>query len=154
MNQPLPKAWAEIARLQNSRAVSKNEADIRACEIMIDRQLDCIAANQTDPDDPLEVHRIVAAGARRERHRAQIVRRHGLNLHWGQLSMPSPEAIYSGRQALGAVLEQTSPEDASLLLSVGLGKTPQIPGIAISSARQRLCRLRARLSHLAPYSAG
>jgi hypothetical protein len=39
MNQPLPKAWAEIARLQNSRAVSKNEADIRACEIMIDRQL-------------------------------------------------------------------------------------------------------------------
>ncbi len=154
MNQPLTDAWAEIARLQNSRTASKNEAEICACEIMIDRQLDRIAANQTDPDDPIEVRRIVAAGVRRERHRVQLVRRHGPNLHWGQLSMPSPEAIYSGRQALGALLEKASPEDASLLLSVGLGEIPQIPGIATSSARQRLCRLRARLSHLAPYSAG
>ena len=154
MNQPLTQAWAEIARLQNSRATSKNEAEIRACEIMIDRQLDRIAANQTDQDDPVEVHRIVAADARRERHRTQLFHRHGPNSHWGQLSTPSPEAIYSGRQALGAVLEQASPEDALLLLSVGLGGIPQAPGLAISSARKRLGRLRARLSHLAPYSAG
>ncbi len=154
MNQPLTEAWAEIARLQNSRAAPKNEAETRACEIMIDRQLDRIEANQTGPDDPVEVRRIVATDARRERHRTQLIRQHGPNSHWGQLSTPSPEAIYSGRQALGAVLEQASPEDALLLLSVGLGEIPQLPGLAISSARKRVGRLRARLSHLAPYSAG
>ncbi len=154
MKQPLTEAWAVIACLQNSRAAAKSQADIRAFEIMIDRQLDRIAANQTGPDDPVEVRRVVEAATRRDRHRAQLVRRHGPNSHWGQLSTPSPEAIYSARQALGAVLDQSSPEDASLLLSVGLGEAPQIAGLAISSARQRLCRLRARLSHLAPYSAG
>ena len=154
MKQPLSEAWAVIARLQNSRVTSKSEADIRACEVMIDRQLDRIAANQTEPDDPVEVSRVVAAAGRRERHRAKIIRLHGPHSNLGQLSIPSPEAIYSGRQALGAILEQSSPEDASLLLSVGLGETPQVPGLAVSSARQRLCRLRARLLHLAPSLAG
>ena len=152
MNQPLTEAWADISRLQNSRAAAKNEADIRACEIMIDRQIDRIAVNQMDPDNPVEVRQTVAADARRERHRAQLVRRHGPNSIWGQFSSPSPEVIYLGRQALDYIIKQASSEDASLLLSVGLGEVPQVPGLAMSSARKRLQRLRARLSHLAPCS--
>jgi len=154
MKQPLTEAWAVIARLQNSRATSKSEADIRACEVMIDRQLDRIAANQIEPDDPAEVSRIVAAAGRRERHRAKVMRLHGPHSNWGQFLAPSSEAIYEARQTLGTILAKSSPEDVSLLLSAGLGETPQIPGLALSSARKRLCRLRARLSHLAPYLAG
>jgi hypothetical protein len=156
MNQPLTEAWAAVARLQNSRAASTNETAIYALELKIDRQIDRIAANHAEPDDPAEARRAISAATRRERHRARLVRLYLVNPTLddrNQLFTPTPETAYEAWQALTAILGQTSPQDAALLLSVGKGDPPQAPGLTPTTARKRLCRLRARFSHLNVYAA-
>ena len=63
-----------IARLQNSRAASTNETAIQALDLMIDGQIDRIAANHAESCDLAEARRAIATVARRERHRARLVR--------------------------------------------------------------------------------
>jgi hypothetical protein len=151
MNEPLTEAWADIARLQNSRAASTNETAIHAFDLMIDRQIDRIAANHAEPDDPAEARRALSTATRRERHRARLVRLYLVGpalVDWNHLFTPTPETAYEARQALTAILEQTLPQDAALLLFVGQGDAPQAPGLTATAARKRLCRLRARFSYL------
>jgi hypothetical protein len=152
MNQPPTEAWAAIARLQNARAASTNEAAIHALDLMIDGQIDCIAANHTEPDHLAEAgRRAIATAARRERHRARLMRLYLVGPssdNRDQFFTSTLEAGYSARQALSAIFAQTSPQDAALLLSVGKGEAPQAPGLTAATARKRLSRLRARFSHL------
>lgn len=155
MSQPLTEAWAVIARLQNSRTASTNETTLHALDLMIDRQIDRIAANHAEPDDPAEARRAIATATRRERHRARLVRLYLLDPASDERNQPltfPPETSYAARQALTAILGQTSPQDAALLLSVGQGEAPQALGLTPAAARKRLCRLRARFSHLNPYA--
>ncbi len=144
MNQSLNEAWAAIGRLQNSSAACTNETTLHALDHMIDRQIDRIAANHAEPDDPAEARRAGATAARRERHRARLVRLYLLD----PAPQDTPETAFAARQALTAIFGQASPQDAALLLSVGLGEAPQAPGLSATAARKRLCRLRARFSHL------
>ncbi len=156
MSQPLTEAWAVIARLEKSCNTCTNESALNALDLMIDRQIDRIAANQAEPHDPAEARRGIATAARRERHRARLVRLYILNPaldERNQISTATPETTYAARQALTAILRQTSPQDAALLLSVGQGEAPQAPGLTPAAARKRLCRLRARFSHLNPHAA-
>lgn len=151
MNQPLTEAWASIARLQNTRAASTNETAIQALDLMIDGQIDCIAANHAESCDLAEAgRRAIATVARRERHRARLVRLYLVGAASDNRSqlISTLEAGYSARQALSAILAQTSRQDAALLLSVGNGEAPQAPGLTATAARKRLSRLRARFSHL------
>lgn len=151
MNHRFTEAWANVARLQNARAAAANETDLLALDLMIDRQLDRIAANHTEPDDPAETRRAIATSVRRERHRARLVRLYLVDPasdDQNQLFHSSLETAYAARQAITAVFVQISPQDAALLLSVGQGEAPGAPGLTPAAARQRLCRLRARFSHL------
>lgn len=156
MKQPLTEAWAAIARLQNSRTASTNEIALHALDLMIDRKIDRIAANHAEPDDPAEARRAIATATRRERHRARLVRLYLVNPasdERNQLFTSTPETTYAARQALTTILRQTSPQNAALLLSVGQGEAPQAPGLTATAARKRLCRLRARFSHLSLHAA-
>jgi hypothetical protein len=151
MNQSLTEAWGAIARLQNSRSACTNEHDLNKRDLMIDRHIDRIAANHTEPDDPAEAHRAVATAARRERHRARLMRLYLVDPasdDQNQFFVPTPETTYAVRHAITSMLAQTSPQDAALLLRVGQGDSPQAPGLAAAAARKRLCRLRARFAHL------
>ena len=151
MNRPLTEAWRTIARLQKSRTVSTSETALRALDLMIDRQIERIAANQTVPDDPAEARRAITTSNRRERHRARLIRLHLVTTasdSQNQLFTSPLETTFAARQALTAILGQTSPQDAALLLSVGQGDAPRVPGLTATAARKRVCRLRARFSHL------
>ena len=151
MNQPLTKAWATIARLQNARATSRNQSVLHALELMIDCHIDRIAANDAEPDDPAETRRAIGTAARRERHRARLVRLYLVDPasdDQAHLFASTIETACAARRALAAILEQTSVEDAALLLSVGQGEAPHAPGLNAAAARKRLSRLRARFSHL------
>jgi len=143
MTDPMSGAWRVVARLQKSQILAKSEIVESALDAMIDRQIDRIAANHAEADDPAEARRAIATAARRKRHRARLMR---LYLVDSASDDWTPEASYAARQALTAILAQTSPQDATLLLSVGQGRAPQAPGLTAAAARKRLCRLRARFS--------
>jgi hypothetical protein len=119
---------------------------------MIERQLDLIAASgDTKPADLEDLRRAAATAARRDRHRARLVRLYFVEpASDGQTTQSafSPETTYAARQALNALFAQTSPEDAALLLGVGRGGAPQAIGLSNAAARKRLCRLRSRFADL------
>jgi hypothetical protein len=151
MNHLLAEAWANIARLQKARAASTNEAALQAFDLMIDRQIDRIAAGHAEPDDSVETSRAVSTAIRRERHRARLVRLYFVEPRAGDQTQGSAftlQMTYAAREALNAIFAQSSPEDAALLLRVGQGEAPQGPGLSAAAARKRLCRLRARFAHL------
>jgi hypothetical protein len=153
MTDPMNGAWRVVARLQKSQILAKSEIVERALDAMIDRQIDRIAANCAEADDLAEARRAVATAARRERHRARLMRLYivaSASDDQSHLFTLTPEASYAARQALTGILAQTSPQDATLLLSVGQGGTPQAPGLTAAAARKRLGRLRARFSDLNP----
>lgn len=151
MNQPLTEAWAAIDRLQKSYIACTNDSVLNVLDLKIDRQIARMAANHTEPDDPADARRAIATATRRERHRARLVRLHLVNPaldERNQMLSSTLETAFAARQALGAILRQTLPQDAALLLSVARGEAPKAPGLSATAARKRLCRLRARFSHL------
>jgi hypothetical protein len=151
MTDPMSVAWRVVARLQKSQILAKSEIVESALDALIDRQINYIAANHPEADDPAEARRATATAARRKRHRARLMRLHladSASDDRSHLFTSTPEAGYAARQALTAIFAQASPQDATLLLSVGEGWAPQAPGLTAAAARKRLCRLRARFSHL------
>lgn len=170
MTYPMTGAWSVIARLQNSQILAKSETVESALDAMIDRQIDRIAANHAEADDPAEARRAIATAARRKRHRARLMRLYLVDsasddrshlrvyrsrgpmqtslgkVHWMSrrrrphyrsdpgwilgVAFETPEASYAARQALTAIFAQASPQDATLLLSVGQGGAPKHPASA------------------------
>ena len=108
MNQPLTEAWAATARLQNSCTASTNETVRHVLDLMIDRQIDRIAANHAEPDDPAEARRAIATATRRERHRARLVRLYLVNPASTSRTNSSPppqkKTTYAARPALTTIL--------------------------------------------------
>jgi hypothetical protein len=124
MTYPMTGAWSVIARLQKSQILAKSETVESALDAMIDRQIDRIAANHPEADDPAEARRAIATAARRKRHRARLMRLYLVDSasdDRSHLFTSTPEASYAARQALTAIFAQASPQDATLLLSVGQG---------------------------------
>src|SRR5579863_7216566 len=151
MTNPMTGAWSIIARLHKSQILAKSEAVECALDAMIDRQLDLIAANQAETDDSAGARRAIATAARRKRNRARLMRLYLADSASSDLSNPLtsvPETHYIARQALATIFAQTSRQDTALLLSVGQGGPLKAPGLGAAAARKRLCRLRARFSHL------
>jgi hypothetical protein len=163
MNQPLTEGWAAVARHQKARAASTDETTVRALDLRIDRQIDRIATNQDDADDPAEARRAIATLFRRERYRARLLRLHfaapasddQMQRAGGRrgrqsrrAATPDVETGYAARQALDAIFAQTSPQDAALLLSAAQDESLHAPGLTAAAARKRLSRLRERFSYL------
>ena len=144
MNHFPAEGWAEIARLQKSRVAATSEVAVHALELMIDRQINCIAAGHAQSDDPVESRRAVTTAMRRERHRARLVRLYLVE----PISAFTPETICASRQALNVIFAQISPKNAALLLRVGQGGSPHGSGLSAAAARKCLSRLRARFAHL------
>ncbi len=151
MTDPMSGAWCVVARLQEAQISAKSDIVESALDAMIDRQIDRIAANCTETYDAAEGRRAIATAARRKRHRARLTRLYLFDPASDDLrdfAASSPETSYAARQALTTIFAQTSRMDAALLLSVGQGGSPQVPGLTAAASRKRLCRLRARFSHL------
>lgn len=142
---PVDEGWPEIARLQKARAAATNNASIDAIDLMIDRRIDYIAAGHVAADDVAEDQRTVATAMRRDRHRARLVR---IYLVVRSDQEVTPEVVYMSREALGILFAQISPQDAALLLLVGQGESPRVPGLSNAAARKRLSRLRMRFTDL------
>jgi hypothetical protein len=155
MNRTLPEAWAAVARLQNARKASTSETAVGVFDLLIDRQLDRIAADQRGTDDLAECRRSIATAARRERHRTRLLRQH-FELATGDRSrifVSIAETSLAARQTLNIIFSQTSHQDRTLLLSVAQGDGPRATGLQTATARQRLSRIRARFSDLRPQAA-
>lgn len=143
-------AWRVVARLQELQLVAKSEAAESALDAMIDRQIDRIASNQSDVDDPVELQRAVAAANRRKRYRVRLARLYFADSPLdkrGNLTAPQENSC-AARQALAAIFAQASLQDSALLQSVARGDAPCAPGVTATAARKRVSRLRARFSHL------
>jgi hypothetical protein len=119
MTDPMSGAWRVVARLQKSQILAKSEIVESALDAMIDRQINRIAANHAEADNPAEARRAIATAARRKRHRARLMRLYLVDSASDDLFTSTPEASYAARQALTAIFAQASPQDATLLLSVG-----------------------------------
>lgn len=155
MNRILPEEWAAVARLQNARATSKNDMAVRVFDLMIDRQLDRIAADQRGADNLAECRRAIASACRRERHRTRLLRQHFdlVTEDQSRIHISIGETCLVAKQSLNAIFSQVSRQDCALLLSVAQGESPRVPGLGAAAARQRLSRLRTRFSGLRPEAA-
>lgn len=152
MNNLLDEGWAAIARLQNTLSTSTTESTSRAIDLMIDCQLDRIAAGcQAEQADPAELRRAVATANRRERYRARLTNLYLVApaIEAQALSITQDhEAHLQARDAVAKILNQAATRDAALLLRFALGDDASTTGLSATATRKRLSRLRSRFSHL------